>query len=54
MGTVTFPFCVKSNGVYYLPGAPVEVEDVEGAVAQGATVITDEPPRRGRPKKTED
>lgn len=57
MGRVKFPFCVKANGEYYIPGAAVEVEDVAAAVARGAEPIketkTAEPLRKGRKRKSE-
>lgn len=36
-GRVTYPFRVKHNGEYYDPGTVIDVDDVEAALASGAT-----------------
>lgn len=65
MAKVTFPFRVKNGGRYYASGEIVEVDDVEDAIKDGATLIpeahktakevlseNEEHQKRGKAKKT--
>lgn len=40
-GRVKYPFHVRHNGVDYNPGVPIEVEDVEKHLRNGAKLATE-------------